>query len=80
MPVREHTDEVADYHIQVSPRPDMMHPVSPNFDRITLSATPEWELPEGWLVAGRAYYWRVRVRNAWGAWSAWSNVWSFSAE
>lgn len=65
------------YHVQVSPRPDMLHPVSPNLDRIILSGNPQWRLPEGWLVNGRSYYWRVRARNGWGAWSNWSQVWQF---
>jgi len=62
-------DPIADYHVQVSPRADMLHPVSPNLDRITGSSKPEWSLPEGWLAKGRTYYWRVRAVDAWGAWS-----------
>jgi hypothetical protein len=69
---------IADYHIQVSPRADMLHPVSPNFDRLTFSGEPEWPVPEGWLVKGRDYFWRVRARDEWGAWSAWSDVWRFA--
>ena len=68
---------IADHHIQVFPREDMLHPVSPNFDRITYSSAPEWALPKGWLVAGREYFWRVRARDAWGAWSPWSDLWRF---
>ncbi len=68
---------IADYHIQVCPRPDMLHPVSPNFDRLVFSGTPQWEVPEGWLVEGRTYCWRVRARDDWGAWSGWSRVWKF---
>jgi len=66
---------IADYHIQVSPRADMLHPVAPNFDRLTSSSKSEWPVPEGWLVKGREYFWRVRARDAWGAWSGWSEVW-----
>jgi len=69
---------IADYHIQVSPRADMLHPVSPNFDRLTFSGEPEWPVPEGWLVKGRDYFWRVRARDEWGAWSGWSDVWRFA--
>jgi hypothetical protein len=68
---------IADYHIQVSPRADMLHAVSPNFDRLTFSGKPEWKIPEGWLVNGRRYYWRVRARDEWGAWSDWSPVRQF---
>jgi hypothetical protein len=69
---------IANYHVQVSPRRDMLHPVSPNFDRLTFSDAPRWSVPEGWLVEGRVYFWRVRARNTWGAWSDWSPVWSFT--
>ena len=71
-------ESIADYHVQVSPRADMLHPVSANLDRITGSSKPEWSLPEGWLVPGRTYYWRVRAVDAWGAWSDWSTVWTFT--
>jgi Transglutaminase-like superfamily len=72
--------EVVDYHIQVSPRPDMLYPVSPNFDRILFSGKPEWDLPQGWLIPGKTYYWRVRANDKWGAWSQWSRVWSFTVQ
>ncbi len=70
-------EPIADYHVQVSPRPDMLHPISPNLDRLVFSGKPEWPLPEGWLVKGRTYYWRVRAKDHWGAWSDWSRVWKF---
>ncbi len=66
---------IADHHVQVSPRADMLHPVSPNFDRLTFSGEAAWDLPQDWLVRGRTYYWRVRARDQWGAWSPWSAVW-----
>jgi hypothetical protein len=58
----------------------MMHPVSPNFDRIIFSGKPQWNLPDGWLVKGRTYYWRVRAKDKWGAWSGWSHVWQFQIQ
>jgi len=69
---------VTGYHIQVSPRPDMLNPVCPNFDRIISSADPQWKLPQGWFVKGRTYYWRIRAKDSWGAWSSWSEVWNFT--
>ena len=68
---------IADYHIQVSSRPDMLLPVSGNFDRIINSNQPQWELPQGWLLKGQTYYWRVRARDNWGCWSNWSKIWKF---
>jgi len=69
---------IVDYHIQISTRPDMLYPVSPNFDRITFAAHPLWPVPKGWLNKGQKYYWRVRARDNWGVWSGWSSVWSFT--
>ncbi len=71
---------IADHHIQVSPRPDMLHPVSPNLNRLSRSGDAEWALPRGWLVKGRTYYWRVRARDQWGGWSDWSKVWKFKTK
>ena len=69
---------IGGYHIQVSPRKDFLHPVSPNFDSLICSDDAEWELPSGWLVPGRTYYWRVRARDDWGSWSEWSSTWKFT--
>ena len=69
---------IADYHIQVSTRADMRWPVSPNFDRITFASHALWPVPKGWLRPNQKYYWRVRARDNWGAWSWWSKVWSFT--
>jgi hypothetical protein len=70
-------DAMSDYRVQVSARPDMLVPVSPNLDRITFSPEPGWALPQGWLVPGTRYYWRVRARNERGLWSEWSHIWTF---
>jgi hypothetical protein len=74
------SQEVVDYHIQVSGRADLLYPVSPNFDRILYSGKPEWDLPWEWLVPGKTYYWRVRAQDEGGAWSPWSKIWSFTID
>ena len=70
-------DKISDYHIQVSARPDMLLPISGNFDRITSSPKAEWDVPQGWLVKGRTYYWRIRARDSNGVWGNWSKIWKF---
>ncbi|HOZ48686.1 MAG TPA: hypothetical protein PLO37_00280 [Candidatus Hydrogenedentes bacterium] len=67
-------DAMAAYHVQISGHPDMSWPVSPNLDRIIDADTAEWPVPEGWLIDGRPYYWRVRAQDARGVWSAWSTI------
>jgi hypothetical protein len=71
---------IADYHIQVSARPDMLVPVSYNFDLITGSPKPEWDVPQGWLVKDRTYFWRVRARDNNGVWGNWSKIWKFRTQ
>jgi len=73
-------NDIAAYHIQVSYRKDMLIPVSTNFDRLIQQSEPVWTIPEGWLLRGKTYYWRVRAKDQWGAWSHWSNVWQFKVE
>jgi hypothetical protein len=69
---------ITDYHIQISQRADMLLPISGNFDRIIYSGRPQWQLPQGWFVPGRTYYWRVRAKDDWGCWSSWSRIWRFN--
>ncbi len=73
-------DGIAAYHIQMSYRKDMLLPVSTNLDRFIRQTEPAWAIPEGWLLEGQTYYWRVRAKDRWGAWSGWSNVWQFKVE
>lgn len=65
------------YHIQISYRKDMLIPVSTNLDRLLQQPEPVWVIPDDWLLRGKTYYWRVRAKDRWGAWSPWSNVWQF---
>ena len=78
-------DAMADYHVQVSAHPDMRWVLSPNFDKL-ISRTPsngktEWAVPYvGLLNPGEDYYWRVRAKDANGAWGGWSDVRSFRCD
>ncbi len=68
---------ITDYHVEVSPRADFLHPVSPNLNRLTHSGAPEWPLPQGWLNENHQYYWRVRAKNKAKVWSSWSPTFTF---
>jgi hypothetical protein len=78
-------DPITDYHFQLSDRPDVRWPMSPNFDKY-VSRTPDqgqtrYRLPRpGLLTHGVTYYWRVRAKNSKGAWGPWSDTWSFTAQ
>ncbi len=70
-------ESIVGYHVQVSSRSDMLHPVSPSLDRLTFNNLTTWDVPGGWLQNGADYFWRVRAQDSWGAWSDWSNTWKF---
>ena len=78
-------DAIADYHFQLSDRPDMRWPMSPNFDKY-ISRTPDkgdarYALPRpGLLTPGTRYYWHVKAKDANGVWGLWSPTWSFTAQ
>jgi hypothetical protein len=78
-------DAIADYHFQLSDRPEMRWPLSPNFDKY-VSRTPDkgqarYTLPRpGLLTHGKPYYWHVRAKDSHGVWGPWSGTWSFTAE
>ncbi len=77
-------DAVTDYHFQLSDRPDMRWPISPNFDKY-ISRTPDHgtarhALPRpGLLSHGKTYYWHVKAKDSNGVWGPWSDTWSFAA-
>jgi hypothetical protein len=74
---------IADYHFELSDRPDMRWPLSPNFYKL-ISKTADrgksqYTLPHlGLLAVDRTYYWRVRAKNDKGVWGPWSATWSFT--
>jgi hypothetical protein len=82
-PAPRSADGIADYHFELSDRPDMAWPLSPNFYKL-ISKTADLgksqcTLPHGGLLAvDRKYYWRVRAKNAMGVWGPWSGTWSFT--
>ncbi len=77
-------DRIADYHFELSDRPDMRWPLSTNFYRL-ISRTrdkgkPQYTLPSaGLLTPDTAYYWHVRAKDEKGVWGQWSKTWSFTA-
>lgn len=77
-------DAVADYHFQLSDRPDMRWPMSPNFDKYICKTpdhgTARHALPRpGLLSHGRTYYWHVKAKDSNGVWGPWSDTWRFTA-
>jgi acetyl esterase/lipase len=76
-------DGIADYHFELSDRPDMAWPLSSNFSKLVSKTAdrgrPRLSVPyTGLLTPGREYYWRVRARNGKGVWGPWSKTWSFT--
>ncbi|MBI3830214.1 MAG: putative Ig domain-containing protein [Planctomycetes bacterium] len=76
-------DKIADYHIELSDRPDLRWPVSMNFCKL-VSRTPDkgkaqFTVPSpGLLSADKTYYWHVRAKDEKGVWGPWSKTWSFT--
>jgi hypothetical protein len=78
-------DAITDYHFQLSDRPDMRWPMSPNFNKY-ISRTPDkgqtrYTLPRpGLLTPGTTYYWHVKAKDSNGVWGPWSGTWSLTAQ
>jgi hypothetical protein len=75
-------DRIADYHFELSDRPDMRWPLSPNFEKLTSrtpsKGRPAWTVPlPGLLNPDTPYYWHVRARDDKGVWGSWSKVHTF---
>jgi hypothetical protein len=73
---RSDTDRepVVDYQVQVSDDAEMRFPMGSNFDRLLFSGRTEWSIPGGAFSPFEDYYFRVRGRDRWGAWSVWSDA------
>ncbi len=76
-------DAIADYHFELSDRPDLRWPLSMHFykliSRTADQGKAQYTLPgAGLLAPDTKYYWRVRAKDAKGVWGAWSKIWSFT--
>ena len=65
------------YHLQVGRRPDFRYPYRTSLDVIIPTTT--WRVPyTGIFSPDTTYYWRLRSRDQWRVWSAWSDGWTFT--
>jgi hypothetical protein len=76
-------DRIADYHFELSDRPDMKWPLSTNFYKLISNTADrgkdQYTLPHAGLLApDQKYYWRVRAKDEKGVWGPWSRAWSFT--
>jgi hypothetical protein len=76
-------DKIADYHFELSSRPDMKWPLSMSFakliSRTSDAGSSRYTLnAPGELNPDREYFWHVRAKDAQGVWGAWSKTWRFT--
>jgi hypothetical protein len=76
-------NKIADYHFELSDRPDVKWPVSTNFYKLISRTADQGKaqytlLQAGLLAPERPYYWHVRAKNEKGVWGPWSRAWSFT--
>ncbi|OQB23259.1 MAG: hypothetical protein BWY12_00439 [candidate division BRC1 bacterium ADurb.Bin183] len=72
------TATIVSRQIMVSWGPLGILPVTPlAWEKI--GAENIWQVPDGWLLDGYTYYWRVRSKNKTN-WSRWSDPWSFTIQ
>lgn len=84
MPEDAAGEAVADFHFELSERPDLAWPLSSNFSKLVSNTAdrgqPRYRSPyTGLLSPGATYYWHVRAKNKSGVWGPWSKTWSFTA-
>jgi hypothetical protein len=76
-------DKIADYHFELSSRPDMKWPLSMSFakliSRTSDAGAARYTLKApGELNPDREYYWHVRAKDDEGVWGPWSATWRFT--
>lgn len=76
-------DHIADYHFELSDRPDLAWPLSANFEKLISNTADKgqarYTLPQaGLLTPGMQYHWRVCAKNDQGVWGPWSQTWRFT--
>jgi hypothetical protein len=70
---------ITEHEIEVSWGPKGIVPVTP-LTWTTINETTSWTVPEGWLLEGQTYYWRVRAKDNFSNWSHWGGPWAFTID
>ncbi|HLA39985.1 MAG TPA: fibronectin type III domain-containing protein, partial [Candidatus Glassbacteria bacterium] len=71
-------DEVVDYQVMLSLRPDCRWPLSPATYRNVDGPQCRWQVPESFLLPATTYCWKVRARDGRGAVGQWGEVFKFT--